>query len=296
MPQPYFHLFFQHNYTMLKRALLLFLLIPALAGAQNINGYWKGTVVMAPGHCFPVYNIEMQIQAAGTKITGTVYHFSDSMNYVRENFEGTYQPDSNRMSIQEIGIVTFKIKEDCVPCVKKYNLTYHKGVGPEEQIRGSYTGKATDGKTACEPGTIILIRYDKPTFKPEVKLPPQLTNRKAELVKEIRVDTGVIKIDFYDNGQIDGDTISVFVNNMPSVSKKGLSAKPVSISIKIDHKRPEQEVIMVGENLGTIPPNTALMIINDGEKLYQLYLSSDEAKNAMVRFIYEDPLKLVNGK
>lgn len=273
--------------------LLTLILASAFAGAQDINGIWKGRLVMAPGGCFPVYNIELQIQVAGTRIVGTAYHFSDSLNYVRENFEGTYKKDSNIISIQENGIVTFKIKEDCVPCVKKYALTYHKGDGPEEQIRGTWTGKATDGKTTCDPGTIVLIRFDKPTFKPELKLPPSLTKRKAELVKEIKVDTGVIRIDFYDNGQIDGDTISVYANNMPVVSNKLLGAKPVSISVKIDFKRPEQEVIMVGENLGTIPPNTALMIINAGDKRYQLYLASDETKNAMVRFIYEDPLKTV---
>lgn len=279
---------------MFKRLIFLFLLCPLLANAQgNINGIWKGTVVMAPGHCFPVYNIELQIQAAGTKITGTAYHFSDSLNYVRENFEGTYNADSNSMTIQEIGIITFKIKEDCVPCVKRYKLTYHKGSGPEEQIRGTWTGKATDGKTTCDPGSIILIRHDKSVFKPEIKLPPALTSRKAELVKEIKVDTGNIRIDFYDNGQIDGDTISVYVNNMPAVTKKMISAKPVTINVRIDLKRTEQEVIMVGENLGTIPPNTALMIINAGDKRYQLYLTSDEKKNSMVRFIYEDPLKAV---
>jgi len=233
---------------------------------------------------------------AGTRIIGTAYHFSDSLNYVRENFEGVYKRDSNIISIQETGIITFKIKEDCVPCVKKYALSYHKGDGPEEQIRGTWTGKATDGKTACDPGSIVLIRFDKPTFKPELKLPPTLTKRKAELVKEIKVDTGVIKIDFYDNGQVDGDTISVYVNNMPSVTNKHLSGKPVSITVKIDPSRPEQEVIMVGENLGTIPPNTALMIINAGDKRYQLYLTSDEQKNAMVRFIYEKPATAVKSQ
>jgi hypothetical protein len=247
---------------------------------------------MAPGGCFPIYNIEMQLQVAGSKIIGTVYHFSDSLNFVKENFEGTYTKDSNSIYIQETGIITFRLKEDCVPCIKTYKLTYHKGTGPEEQIRGAWStagGKATDGKTPCDPGSIILIRFDKPTFKPEPKLPPALIARKAELVKEIKVDTGTIKIDFYDNGQIDGDTISVYVNNMPSVTNTGISAKPVSITVKIDPMRPVQEVIMVGENLGTIPPNTALMIINAGDKRYQLYLTSDEIKNAMVRFIYEKP-------
>jgi hypothetical protein len=77
---------------------------------------------------------------------------------------------------------------------------------------------------------------------------------------------------------------------MPLVSKKMLTTKPVSITIRIDLKRTEQELIMVGENLGTIPPNTALMIVYAGDKRYQLYLTSDEQKNAMVRFIYEKPV------
>jgi hypothetical protein len=284
---------------MLRQLILVTaLFISGLIQAQDINGIWKGRLVMAPGGCFPVYNIEMQMQVAGSRIVGTVYHFSDSLNFVKENFEGVFKKDSNTLSIQETGIITFRLKEECVPCIKTYALTYHKGSGPEEQIRGSWStpsGKATDGKTPCDPGSIVLIRFDKPTFKPELKLPPALTKRKAELVKEIKVDTGLIKIDFYDNGQVDGDTISVFVNNMPAVSSKGLSAKPVSITVKIDLNRPEQEVIMVGENLGTIPPNTALMIVNAGDTRYQLYLTSDEQKNAMVRFIYEDPLKKVKS-
>jgi hypothetical protein len=272
-------------------AALLFL--PVLhAGAQSIDGIWKGRLVMAPGGCFPVYNIEMQLQVAGTRITGTAYHFSDSFNYVRENFEGVYNKDSNTILIQETGIITYKIKDDCVPCVKKYKLSFHRGgenVVKEEQLRGTWSGKAIDGKTICDPGTVVFQRFDKSTFKPDFKLPPSLTQRKTELVKEIKVDTGTIKIDFYDNGQIDGDTISVYVNGSPSVSRKMITAKPVSMTIKIDLKRTEQEVIMVGENLGTIPPNTALMIINAGDKRYQLLLTSDDKKNAMVRFIYEKP-------
>ena len=256
--------------------------------AQDINGIWKGRLVMEPGGCFPVYNIELQLAVVGTKITGVSYHFSDTSNFVKETFEGTILPDKS-VSITELGVTTFQIPADCIPCIKKYTLTYHKGSGPEEQLRGSWAGRTMDNKSACPPGTIVLIRYDKSSFKPEMRLPPELTKRKVELVKEIRVDTGLIRIDFYDNGQIDGDTISVWVNGMPVASRKHLSAKPVSITVKIDQKKTEQEVIMVGENLGSIPPNTALMIVNAGNQRYQLYLTSDESKNAMVRFIYEKP-------
>jgi hypothetical protein len=74
------------------------------------------------------------------------------------------------------------------------------------------------------------------------------------------------------------------------VSNRMLKTQPISVSVRVDQKKTVQEVIMVGENLGSIPPNTALMIITAGTKRYQLYLTSDEQKNAMVRFIYEKPL------
>lgn len=273
----------------MKRITLLLILLLSIccAPAQDINGIWKGKLVMEPGGCFPVYNIELQLTVVGNKISGVSYHYSDTSNYVRETFEGTFKPDSNSILINEIGVTSFHIPADCTPCIKRYNFSYHKG-GNEEQLRGSWTGKTMDNKSNCPPGTIVLIRITKSAFKPN--LPKTLTERKNELVKTIYVDTGMVKLDFYDNGVIDGDTISVYVNDMPVVSRKMLTAKPVTANIKIDMQRTIQEVIMVGENLGSIPPNTALMIINAGDKRYQLYLTSDDKKNAMVRFIYEKPV------
>lgn len=275
----------------MKRSLTLSaILISCVISAQNINGIWKGRLVMGTGGCFPVYNIEFQLQMVGSRISGVSYYYSDTTNFVKESFEGSFKQDS--ISIGEIGVTTFHVPADCTPCIKNYLLSYHKGDN-EEQLRGTWSGKTMDNKISCPPGTIVLTRFDKSTFKPELRLPPTLTDRKIELVKEIRVDTGVIKLDFYDNGTIDGDTISVYVNNIPVVTNQRLSTKPISVKVKIDLNQTEQEVIMVGENLGSIPPNTALMIVNAGEKRYQLYLTSDEKKNALVRFIYEKPLTVL---
>jgi hypothetical protein len=241
---------------------------------------------MEPGGCFPVYNIEFQLQIAGTRITGTSYHYSDTTNYVKEEFEGMYDPSAKALSLEEKKVSVFRIPPDCIPCIKKYSLTFHTD-GREEQLRGSWSGKTMDNKSSCPPGTIVMTRIQKPAFKPE--LPSALIQRKNELVREIFVDTGTIKLDFYDNGQIDGDTISVYVNNTPLLSQKMLTAKPLTLFVTIDHLKTQQEVIMVGENQGSIPPNTALMIINAKEKRYQLFLTSDDKKNALVRFIYEKP-------
>lgn len=241
---------------------------------------------MEPGGCFPVYNIELQLQIGGTRITGTSYHYSDTTNYVKEVFGGVYDSVTKSLSLEELQVSVFHIPADCIPCIKKYSLTYHTD-GKEEQLRGSWTGKTMDGKNTCPPGTIVLTRIQQPVFKPEI--PPALIEKKNELVREIYVDTGMIKLDFYDNGQVDGDTISVFEDNVPVVSHKMLTAKPLTIYVKIDLKRTQKEIIMVGENLGTIPPNTALMVINANNKRHQLYLTSDEKKNALVRFIYRKP-------
>ncbi len=244
---------------------------------------------MEPGGCFPVYNIEFQLQVSGTKVTGNSYHYSDTSNYVKEEFEGIYDPATKTLNIEEQKVSIFHIPPDCIPCIKKYVLSYHIGDQKEEQLRGSWTGRTMDNKNICPAGTIVMNRIQQSAFKPEVR--SVLIERKNELVKEIYVDTGTIKLDFYDNGQIDGDTISVYVNNSPVLSQKMLTAKPLTIYIKIDAKKTQQELIMVGENLGSIPPNTALMMVNTSDKRYQLYLSSDEKKNSMVRFIYADPTK-----
>jgi hypothetical protein len=265
---------------------IAFLLFSFCATSQNINGIWKGKLVMEPGGCFPVYNMELQIQLNGIKIVGTSYHYSDTTNYVREVFEGVYDSVAKNMILEEQKVATFHIPADCIPCIKKYALAFHTD-GKEEQLRGSWTGKTMDSKNTCPPGTIVLTRIQQSAFKPS--LPPILELRQNELVREIFVDTGNIRLDFYDNGQIDGDTISVFVNGSTVVSRQGISTKPVTTFIRIDQRRLQQEVIMVGENLGTIPPNTALMIVNAGDKRYQLYLTSDDKKNALVRFIYQKP-------
>jgi hypothetical protein len=45
---------------------------------------------------------------------------------------------------------------------------------------------------------------------------------------------------------------------------------------------------MVAENLGSIPPNTAILIITAGKNRHLLSLSSSETKSARVRIVYDE--------
>lgn len=112
--------------------------------------------------------------------------------------------------------------------------------------------------------------------------PPVLTSRVNTLVKQIETGAGEIRIDLYDNGEIDGDTVSIYHNNTLLMAHARLSQKPLSVRIAVDADHPHHELVMVAENLGSIPPNTSLMIITAGTKRYEAFISSTEQKNSKV--------------
>ena len=114
--------------------------------------------------------------------------------------------------------------------------------------------------------------------------PPVLTTRTNSLVKKIETEAGQVTLNLYDNGEIDGDTVSIYHNNKLVVSRTRLSQKPITFNIDVNAEEPHHEVIMVAENLGSIPPNTSVMIVTAGSKRYQVYISSTEQKNAKVVF------------
>ena len=135
--------------------------------------------------------------------------------------------------------------------------------------------------------TAINPAIKNPVPDTKIITPEVLKTRENALAKTIVVNTQQVSIKLYDNGEIDGDSISVFVDNKLVLSHKGLSATPITLSLNFDENAPEHEVVMVAENLGRIPPNTSLMIIDAGDKRYQVQITSTEQKNALVKFKYE---------
>ena len=115
-----------------------------------------------------------------------------------------------------------------------------------------------------------------------VKLAASFARRKAVLNRELLVESDSVRLSFYDNGEIDGDSISVFVNKQLVLSHQGLEAKAFNLYLLLDSTRELTEVSMFAENLGRIPPNTALMIITDGVNRYEVFLSSSLTENATV--------------
>lgn len=126
---------------------------------------------------------------------------------------------------------------------------------------------------------------------PDVPTPYVIKSRSNELVKVLTVTDPDVTIKIYDNGEIDGDSISVYLDNKLVLSNKMLTASPLILKLKMDDINNEHELTMVAENLGTIPPNTSIMIVEAGEQRFEVRITSTEQKNAVVRFRYQKPNK-----
>lgn len=123
--------------------------------------------------------------------------------------------------------------------------------------------------------------------KPKLTVPVATRARNNELTQTFTVRNENVIVKLYDNGEIDGDTITVYLDGKPVLSNKMLSTVPLTLTLKMDEENTEHVLVMVAENLGRIPPNTSLMIVQDGDKRYEARITSTEQKNAMVRFKYQ---------
>ena len=265
----------QNNYFPIVKWQLttLFVLLHAVAFSQQLNGVWKGTLTQQAGGCFPVYNVELQVNSINNKVAGFCYHYSDVLNYVKKNYNGFYNAATKTIDIQEEKVTTFHIPSDCTPCIRYFSLAYSSS-GNKEILSGDWGGVVMNGTAACTPGKITLHRVAQSDFNH---------------IQEIKVDTGMIRLDFYDNAEIDGDSITVTLDNRPLLSHQKLGLKPLTLEVKVDLDHKEQEITMIADNLGTIPPNTAMVIITAADRKYRLFLKSDKQRSAQVRVIYEDP-------
>jgi hypothetical protein len=119
----------------------------------------------------------------------------------------------------------------------------------------------------------------------------QYKEREKEITQEITVDSDSLLIDFYDNGEVDGDSISIFYNDKLLASSQKLSVKSIRLQINLDSTKEVNELTMFADNLGSIPPNTALMLLYDGKKRYEVRMSSTLSKSAAVRIRRKPPTK-----
>lgn len=117
-------------------------------------------------------------------------------------------------------------------------------------------------------------------------VPPVLKERENDVVKTLVIHTHEVILKIYDDGAIDGDTVSVYLDNKVVINHAMLTDRPLIVTLHLDEANDYHEIVMVAENEGEIPPNTSLMIVKAGDKEYEVRITTTEQKNAVIKFQY----------
>lgn len=135
--------------------------------------------------------------------------------------------------------------------------------------------------------TVVTLPPPIKKVQDSVTLPNPVNQRKNNEQSFITVDTKSINLKVYDNAVVDGDTVSIYYNGKILLSRQLLSEKAIEINLELDERQTRHEITLFAHNLGSIPPNTALVVITAGKKRYELFASASLEENAVLVFDYK---------
>ena len=301
----------------MKKILLFLSIFFALnVSAQNVIGYWYGTANIANKSSTNNYMIELIVKQNQSAVQAIMnLYFKNTFRSIKLN--GSYNNIKRELTLIDIPMPYFastdRVQVDC----QMDFFASHRVAKAGSDLSGRFVGKG-DYKYTCpdivfdlklntEAGnqdsvltalknfketyqlwtpsatdtlvqaTVIQRKIENPVINQEYK------ERENVVQKEIEVSSDSLQVDFYDNGEIDGDSISVFFNDQLLGANLLLSTRSVHMNIKLDTTKPYNQLAMFANNLGAIPPNTALMLISDGKNRWDVRLTSDLGKTGAVR-------------
>ncbi len=138
--------------------------------------------------------------------------------------------------------------------------------------------------TVAKP-TIITDVKKAPIYVEKVT-PTGFEKRNNSVIQTVVVTNPTVKIELYDNGDVDGDSVTLFYNGNVLLAHKKLTEKAIILDLPINNDE-VNELVMYADNLGYIPPNTALLVVTDGKKRYEVRVTSDLKKSGTIRFVHK---------
>jgi hypothetical protein len=301
---------------MKKLIWLVLLLFTLQASSQSVFGYWYGYGNVDTKSSTNNYMVELVLQPEKGFVKGILnYYFRNTYRSIQ--VKGNYNSSTRELSLYNIPVTYHgsrnNIEVDCMMTMKATLRVAKAG----SNLLGAFVGMpeyrntcndinfnlSMNADASKQDSVLKAIREYKEAYQvwkpsaydtlPSVNVVQRKVvnyvvenlyrQRETVVANEIEVESDSIKVDFYDNGEIDGDSISVFFNNNLLAFSQRLSTRSIHFDLALDTTRQYNEVSMFADNLGSIPPNTALMIVTDGKKQLEIRLSSSLDKNAMLR-------------
>ena len=209
----------------------------------------------------------------------------------KDSIEKMFAPPKPKDSLDVVNIIAPAKPKDSVLSVVK-NVTPNK---PKDSLPPVVKIVTPDKPKDSLPPVVKIITPDKPKEilppviikKDSIAKPKTFTQRKNTEQSHITVNVKSINLKVYDNAIMDGDTVSILYNGKLLLTHQLLSEKGIEINLELDEKQTRHEIVLFAENLGSIPPNTALIVITAGNKRYELFASASLEENAVLVFDYK---------
>lgn len=266
---------------------LLFLTILHQAvPAQVLSGTWKG---LGWTSCESAY-VELKLEQNSNTVKGeSLYIFNDN-RFQRYSLEGTWSPADSLLTLKEIKLIESKKPVIDVNCFSLYSFRISEStIGT--QLKGNAENR-TRGliRIKCADATYELTRFTPQEFSPQADLDASLLKaalgRIEKTMQTFEVTQDSITVHLYDNGQVDGDTVSLVFNNQPVAVKLPITADLKTFTLYPDRNQKVNKLIFIAHNLGSIPPNTGTLAMKINGKAVQVFLSADLNRNATIDFIW----------
>lgn len=113
----------------------------------------------------------------------------------------------------------------------------------------------------------------------------RIEQRQTKLIDSIRVTSQEVMLAIWDDAVEDGDSISLQINDEIFMPGLAVKKKPQFIPVKLYPG--ENKIVFIADNLGAIPPNTAILEIIDGKKRKSYMINTDMRQNNAIRISYE---------
>lgn len=134
--------------------------------------------------------------------------------------------------------------------------------------------------TNTKTDTAVVTKKAPATLDPKQLL---YFNRQKVYTQELDIESSSIRVELYDNGQIDYDSVSLYLNDKLVLGSTMLKHNAITITLPLSDSLEYNELSMFADNLGLIPPNTAALILYDGKVRHEIMMSSDLNRSATIK-------------
>ena len=276
--------------------LCIFTMLLSFGRAQGISGEWYGWANVNDILDTDNYMLALRLSTRGESVHGSIslYYMDEFREFP---IDGVYDTKTGSFLITDIEIPRHF---ENMPALKKLEmdmyltgrLVYSR---KSAQLKGELVSKDYSGIKninfvlvrpsvieAPNSGDYQVTLSQIPRAAQPARKPPY--PRRTIVTHEIEVTSDTVDLTFYDGAIIDHDTVSVYYNDERIIDRLDLDDNGHRHRLALDRSSPSHTLVLHADNLGTIPPNTGVLVIYVDSKRYELFFNNSLDVSTGIKF------------